>query len=55
MNVKLISITKPDIEGLQNAEDFNTQKEHRLIADECKNIFVKNFPTISEALQWKAE
>ena len=33
----------------------NTQKEHRLIADECKNIFVKNFPTISEALQWKAE
>lgn len=33
----------------------NTQKEHRLIADECKNIFVKNFPTISEALQWKVE
>lgn len=33
----------------------NTQKEHRLIADECKNIFIKNFPTISEALQWKAE
>jgi thymidylate synthase (FAD) len=33
----------------------NTQKEHRLIADECKSIFVKNFPTISEALQWKAE
>lgn len=33
----------------------NTQKEHRLIADECKNIFIKNFPTISEALQWKVE
>ena len=33
----------------------NTQKEHRLIADECKSIFIKNFPTISEALQWKAE
>lgn len=31
----------------------NTQKEHRLIADECKNIFIKQFPTISEALQWK--
>jgi thymidylate synthase (FAD) len=33
----------------------NTQKEHRLIADECKSIFIKNFPTISEALQWKVE
>jgi thymidylate synthase (FAD) len=33
----------------------NTQKEHRLIADECKNIFIKNFPIISEALQWKVE
>lgn len=33
----------------------NTQKEHRLIADECKYIFIKNFPTISEALQWKVE
>jgi thymidylate synthase (FAD) len=31
----------------------NTQKEHRLIADECKNIFIKQFPIISEALQWK--
>jgi thymidylate synthase (FAD) len=33
----------------------NTQKEHRLIADECKNIFIQNFPIISEALQWKVE
>lgn len=33
----------------------NTQKEHRLIADECKNIFIENFPIISEALQWKVE
>ncbi len=31
----------------------NTQKEHRIIADECKLIFTENFPTISEALQWK--
>jgi thymidylate synthase (FAD) len=30
----------------------NTQKEHREIAEECKNIFKQNFPTISEAL-WK--
>jgi len=31
----------------------NTQKEHREIADRCKKIFVKEFPTISEALAWK--
>jgi thymidylate synthase (FAD) len=31
----------------------NTQKEHRIIADECKNIFIQKFPTISEALEWK--
>lgn len=31
----------------------NTQKEHRLIADQCKNIFIKKFPIISEALEWK--
>ena len=30
----------------------NTQKEHRLIAEECKKIFIKEFPKISEALSW---
>lgn len=30
----------------------NTQKEHREIADRCKKIFVKEFPVISEALEW---
>ena len=30
----------------------NTQKEHRQIAEKCKKIFVKEFPTISEALKW---
>jgi thymidylate synthase (FAD) len=30
----------------------NTQKEHRIIAEECKNIFIYKFPTISEALEW---
>jgi thymidylate synthase (FAD) len=40
---------------LELRTEKNTQKEHRLIAEECKNIFIKNFPTISEALQWKAE
>lgn len=31
----------------------NTQKEHRLIAEECKNIFINQFPIIAEALEWK--
>ena len=31
----------------------NTQKEHRDIATECKEIFIKEFPVISEALEWK--
>lgn len=29
-----------------------TQKEHRDIAQECKQIFVKHFPTIGEALNY---
>ena len=33
----------------------NTQKEHRIIADECKNIFIGQFPIIAEALQWKKQ
>jgi len=33
----------------------NTQKEHRLIAERCKKIFIKEFPIISEALEWKQE
>lgn len=31
----------------------NTQKEHREIAERCKKIFIKEFPIISEALEWK--
>jgi thymidylate synthase (FAD) len=31
----------------------DTQKEHRDIADGIKSIFSKNFPNISEALNWK--
>lgn len=30
----------------------NTQKEHRIIADKCKKIFIKEFPITSEALEW---
>ena len=29
-----------------------TQKEHMDIANECKSIFIKKFPTVSEALEW---
>ena len=31
----------------------NTQKEHREIAEEIKSIFTEQFPTVSEALDWK--
>jgi thymidylate synthase (FAD) len=30
-----------------------TQKEHMDIALECKKVFVEQFPSISEALEWK--
>lgn len=30
-----------------------TQKEHMIIANNCKNIFIQQFPIISEALGWK--
>jgi thymidylate synthase (FAD) len=29
-----------------------TQKEHRIIADEIKKVFIKNFPSTSAALGW---
>jgi thymidylate synthase (FAD) len=31
-----------------------TQKEHMDIANECKSIFVEQFPTVAEALDWGA-
>ena len=30
-----------------------TQKEHMEIAEDCKKIFVEQFPTCAEALEWK--
>lgn len=36
---------------LRCAED--TQKEHRMIANEIKSTFIEQFPNISEALGWK--
>jgi thymidylate synthase (FAD) len=32
-----------------------TQKEHMIIANECKKIFMQQFPTIGEALGWNNE
>jgi len=29
-----------------------TQKEHMLIAEGCKEVFVEQFPSVSEALEW---
>jgi thymidylate synthase (FAD) len=29
-----------------------TQKEHMVIAEACKNVFVEQFPTVAEALEW---
>jgi len=40
------------IHYLQIRCDELTQKEHRDVAVEIKNIFVKEFPSISEALGW---
>ena len=36
---------------LRTAED--TQKEHREVAEAVKEIFINNFPVVSEALDWK--
>ena len=29
-----------------------TQKEHMEVAESCKNVFVDQFPVVSEALEW---
>ena len=29
-----------------------TQKEHMDIANACKDIFIEQFPTVAEALEW---
>ncbi len=29
-----------------------TQKEHLIIANKCKDIFIKEFPAVSQALEW---
>ena len=29
-----------------------TQKEHMDIAEACKSVFIEQFPTVAEALEW---
>jgi len=41
------------IHYIQLRTEENTQKEHRDIANRIKDIFVEQFPNISEALEWK--
>lgn len=31
----------------------DTQKEHRIIAEGCRDIFIEQFPVVAEALEWK--
>ena len=32
-----------------------TQKEHMLIAEGCREVFIEQFPTVSEALGWSVQ
>lgn len=40
------------IHYIQLRSGHGTQKEHMDVANECKKIFVEQFPTISKALEW---
>jgi thymidylate synthase (FAD) len=37
---------------IQLRTEENTQKEHRNVANAVKNIFIEQFPNVSEALKW---
>ena len=43
------------IHYIQLRSAHGTQKEHMIIANQCKEIFVEQFPVIGEALGWKNE
>ena len=43
------------IHYIQLRSGHGTQKEHMNIVNECKSIFIDQFPTIGEALGWKNE
>lgn len=37
---------------IQIRAGIETQLEHRLIAEDCKRIFIEQFPSIAEAVEW---
>ena len=41
------------IHYIQLRSKEGTQKEHMEIAENCKKVFIKYFPSVSEALNWK--
>ena len=41
------------IHYIQLRSKDGTQKEHMDIAEDCKGVFIKHFPSVSEALNWK--
>ena len=43
------------IHYIQLRSSHGTQKEHMNIANDCKSIFIEQFPIIGEALGWKNE
>jgi thymidylate synthase (FAD) len=43
------------IHWIQLRTGHGTQKEHMIIANEAKEIFAEQFPTVSEALGWKKQ
>ena len=40
------------IHYIQLRSAHGTQKEHMDIANACKHLFVENYPTVAEALEW---
>lgn len=43
------------IHYVQVRTDPTTQKEHRLIAEEVKQLMIREFPVVSEVLEWSDE
>ena len=37
---------------IQIRAGIETQLEHRLIAEDCKKIFIEQFPSVAEAMEW---
>ena len=40
---------------IETRAGVETQLEHRLIAEDCKKIFIQQFPSIAEAKGWTTE